>query len=117
MTSSPPGTDKRLDLLRGTLDILILKALTWGPAHGLAIAQRVRQETEEVLLVEEGALYPALHRIERKGWLDAEWGLSDTNRRAKYYRLTGAGRAELARRTRDWHRYARAVDRLLTAES
>lgn len=117
MTTRPSSAGERLDLLRGTLDILILKALTWGPAHGLAIARRIRRESEEVLLVEEGALYPALHRIQRKGWLEAEWGLSDNNRRAKFYRLTGAGRAELARRTRDWHRYAQAVDRLLTAES
>ncbi len=105
----------RLDLIRGTLDVLILKALTWGPAHGLAIARRIRNESDGVLLVEEGALYPALHRVERKGWLDAEWGLSETKRRAKYYRLTGAGRAELLRRATDWDRYATAVNRMLAA--
>lgn len=105
----------KLDLLRGTVDVLLLKALSWGPAHGYQVASTIHQESGGVLLVEEGALYPALHRIEKKGWLEAEWGLSDKNRKAKYYRLTAEGRGELARRTQTWTRYATAVTRMLQA--
>ena len=77
-----------LDVVRGTLDVLILRALTWGPQHGYAVSQWIRERTDEELLVEEGALYPALYRMESKGWIEAEWGASDNNRRAKYYTLT-----------------------------
>ncbi|MGC4056055.1 MAG: PadR family transcriptional regulator, partial [Paludibaculum sp.] len=85
-----------LDVVRGTLDVIILRTLSWGPLHGYAIAQWIRQQTDEAILVEEGALYPALYRMEDKGWIDAEWGLSENNRRAKYYRLTPAGHERLA---------------------
>ena len=108
--------DKRdLDLIRGTLDLLILKTLTWGPLHGYAIAGAVRRQTDEALLVEEGALYPALYRMESKGWIEAEWGLSDNNRRAKYYQLTPEGRRHLRSEVRTWRAYADAVAKVLQA--
>ena len=84
-----------MDLIRGTLDMLVLKALSWGPCHGLDVLRWIEGTTRQHLQVEEGALYPALHRMERKGWLAAEWGISENNRRAKYYRLTPAGRRQL----------------------
>jgi transcriptional regulator len=102
-----------LDLVRGTLDLLILKTLTWGSQHGYAIATAIRQSTGEALLVEEGALYPALYRMEAKGWIEAEWGLSENNRRAKYYRLTPQGRAHFQLEEKTWNAYAAAVARLL----
>jgi PadR family transcriptional regulator PadR len=104
-----------LDLLRGTLDLLILKTLSWGPMHGLAVLRWIEQTTHERLQIEEGALYPALHRMERKGWLDAEWGLTESNRKAKYYRLTPAGRRELAAAASRWSRYAEAMQLVLSA--
>lgn len=104
-----------LDVVRGTLDVLILKTLSWGSMHGFAIAQAIHRQTEEALLVEEGALYPALHRMEGKGWIEAEWGLSDNNRRAKYYRLTPAGRQHLREEIRGWTSYAEAVAKVLGA--
>jgi len=109
------ATHNKLDLLRGTVDVLILKALSWGPAHGYTVASTIHRESNGVLLVEEGALYPALHRIEKKGWLESEWGLSEKNRKAKYYRLTPSGRNELVQRTQTWTRYATAVTRMLQA--
>lgn len=102
-----------LDLLQGTLDLLILKALSWGHMHGYAVARWIAQTTGDELQIEEGALYTALHRMERRGLLAAEWGLSDNNRRAKYYALTPAGRAHLRRKSETWSRYARAVFRVL----
>ena len=102
-------TDDSLDLLRGTLDVLVLKALTWGPRHGYAVAKWIDDATRGTLQVEEGALYHALHRLEKRAWVASEWGLSETNRRAKYYTLTGAGRLQLARQTDSWTRYAEAV--------
>lgn len=104
-----------LDLFRGTLDLLILKTLLWGPLHGYAISSSIRQQTEDALLVEEGALYPALHRLEAKGWIEAEWGLSENNRRAKYYQLTSEGRRQLHAETQTWERYASAVGKILKA--
>lgn len=104
-----------LELLRGTLDILVLKTLSWGPAHGYGVVEAIRRRTGDEILVEEGALYPALHRLERKGWLESEWGQSESNRRAKYYRLTGAGREQLARQVETWKRYRAAVDQVLQA--
>jgi transcriptional regulator len=104
-----------LDLVRGTLDLLILKTLTWGPQHGYAVADAIRQSTEGALLVEEGALYPALYRMEAKGWIEAEWGLSANNRRAKYYRLTGEGRQRFRNEEKTWNAYASAVARLLAS--
>jgi len=106
-----------LDLLQGTLDLLVLKALSWGPAHGYSVATWIRERSDEAFLVEEGALYPALHRLERRGWVDAEWGLSENNRRAKYYRLTSKGRGQLRSEVSLWERYVSAVGKLLrTAE-
>jgi PadR family transcriptional regulator len=107
--------DSNLELLRGTLDVLVLKALTWGPMHGYGVAEWLARTTGGELLVEEGALYPALHRLERRGWIAAEWGLSENNRKAKFYRLTAAGRERLGAETRTWERYAAAVARVLAA--
>ena len=102
-----------LELMQGTLDLLVLKALSWGPKHGYAVARWVREATRDGLLIEEGALYTALHRMERRHWLVAQWGLSDHNRRAKYYQLTAAGRRELKTQTAAFSRYASAVVRVL----
>ena len=101
------------DLLQGTLDLLILKTLMRGAMHGYAIAEHIHERSDEVLRVEEGALYPALHRLELRGWLAAEWGFSENNRRAKYYRLTAAGRKQLAAATEHWGRMTAAVARVL----
>lgn len=103
-----------LDLVRGTLDLLILKTLTWGSRHGYAIASAIKQSTEGALLVEEGALYPALYRMEAKGWIEAEWGLSSNNRRAKYYSLTSEGRQHFKSEEKTWTAYAAAVGKLLS---
>lgn len=97
------------DLLRSSIDLLILKALSWGPMHGYGISEWVGGATAEVLLLEEGTLYPALHRLERRGWLDSEWGVSSNNRRAKFYELTVEGRARLRTEAPVWHRYAEAI--------
>lgn len=105
----------RLDLVRGTLDVLILKALVWGPQHGYAITGFIRAESDEALLVEEGTLYPALWRLESQKLVDAEWGLSENNRKAKFYRLTAAGRRHLQRESRTWAAYAAAVGKVLGA--
>jgi len=102
-----------LDLLQGTLDVLILKTLTWGPMHGYAVAGAIRERTDDVILVEEGALYPALHRLERRGWVESEWGVSENNRRAKYYQLTAAGRRQLRAELSAWARYVEAVGKVL----
>lgn len=99
--------------LPGTLDMLILKALSRGEAHGYAIAEFIQQASDDVLKVEEGALYPALHRLEVRGWLKASWGLSDNNRRAKFYRLSALGRRELANEAEYWSRVAAAVTRVM----
>lgn len=101
------------ELLQGTLDLLILKALARGAMHGYGIAEWIHQTSEDVLRVEEGALYPALHRLELRGLLSAEWGLSDNNRRAKFYALTSAGRKRLAQETEFWQRMSGAVARIL----
>jgi PadR family transcriptional regulator PadR len=110
-------TDDSLELLRGTLDVLVLKALTWGPRHGYAVAQWIDDATTGTLQVEEGALYHALHRLEKRGALDSEWGVSETNRRAKYYTLTPAGRRQLVAQTATWTRYAEAVFAALAVAS
>ena len=102
-----------LDLLQGTLDLLILKALTWGPKHGYGVASWVRDTTDDTLNVEEGALYTALHRMEQRGWLEAEWGVSENNRRAKFYQLTTQGRKQLRLQTARWTEYAGAVFKVL----
>jgi PadR family transcriptional regulator PadR len=101
--------DAESDLLRSSLDLLILKALTWGPMHGYAISEWIETATADTLLVEEGTLYPALHRLERRKWVSAEWGVSDNNRRAKFYKLSPAGRARFKAEAPVWHRYAAAI--------
>ncbi|HEX5759546.1 MAG TPA: PadR family transcriptional regulator [Thermoanaerobaculia bacterium] len=101
------------DLLQGTLDMLILKALAGGPMHGWGIAQRLRQMSDEVLQVQQGSLYPAVHRLERQGWIRSSWGPSENNRRARYYELTAAGRRGLAAETESWERLAAAVFQVL----
>ncbi|MDQ2669101.1 MAG: PadR family transcriptional regulator [Gemmatimonadota bacterium] len=102
-----------LELMQGTLDLLVLKSLTWGPLHGYAVARWVRDTTRDDLQIEEGALYTALHRMEKRGWIEAEWGLSENNRRAKYYQLTSAGRKQLRTQAERFTRYATAVFRVL----
>jgi PadR family transcriptional regulator, regulatory protein PadR len=104
-----------LDSVQGTLDFLILKTLTWGDMHGYAIARWIFDHSDEELRIEEGTLYPALHRLEDRGWIEAEWGLSDNKRRAKFYRLTSEGRRELRERMASWNRYTRVVDRVIRA--
>ena len=103
----------KTELLQGTLDLLILQTLSAGPLHGYAIVQRIQQRSEDVLLVEEGSLYPALYRIEAKGWIAAEWGKSENNRRAKYYSLTRAGRKQLEEEVATWQRMSRAITLIL----
>ncbi len=105
----------KAELLQGTLDLLILKTLGAGPLHGYAIAQRIQQRSEDVLVVAEGSLYPALYRMEEKGWISSEWGKSDNNRRAKYYSLTRAGRRQLEEETALWERIHRAITLVLQA--
>lgn len=101
------------ELVQGTLDMLILKTLSRGTMHGYGIAQSIQQVSDEVLRVEEGSLYPALHRLELDGMIDSEWGLSDNNRRAKYYRLTPLGRKQLMKETSNWGRVAEAIARVM----
>jgi len=105
----------QLELVRGTLDVLILKALAWGPLHGYAITNLILRQTDRALLVEEGTLYPALWRLESKGLVEAEWGLSENNRKAKFYRLTPDGRRQLRQGTKTWEAYAAAVGKMLGA--
>ena len=107
----------RSELLRGTLDTLILKTLLAGPRHGYGIARWLERTTDDALRIEEGSLYPALYRLERRGLVASEWGKSELGRRAKYYRLTGDGRAHLLQDTEDWRRFASAVSRVLAAEA
>lgn len=103
----------KAELLQGTLDLLILKTLAVEPMHGYAIAQRIQQRSQDVLVVEEGSLYPCLYRMEEKGWISAEWGKSENNRRAKYYRLTRSGRKQLEEETATWERVHRAISLVL----
>ena len=106
-----------MDVMMGTLDLLVLKALAWGPRHGYAVVKWVAETTDDDLQIEEGALYTSLHRMEARGWVEAEWGLSDNNRKAKFYQITGDGRRELRAATARWNRYARAVGRVLQTQS
>jgi PadR family transcriptional regulator, regulatory protein PadR len=110
-----PIDKAKLEFLRGTLDVLILKALMWGPLHGYAITSFIRRQSDDALLVEEGTLYPALWRLENKRLLEAEWGLSENNRRAKFYRLTTEGRRQLRHEVKTWEAYAAAVAKVLSA--
>jgi PadR family transcriptional regulator PadR len=103
------------DLLQGTLDVLVLKTLTWGPRHGYAIARWLEDTSGEALRIEEGSLYPALYRMERKGWITADWGLSDLGRKAKFYRLTPAGRTRLRQEIAAWRRLVGVVGHILEA--
>jgi transcriptional regulator len=105
----------RTDLLQGTLDLLILKTLALGPQHGWGISQRIQQTSGETLRVNQGSLYPALHRLEEKGWIASEWGVSDSNREARFYQLTRAGERQLRLETEEWQRIASAVARVLEA--
>ena len=105
------------DLLQGTLDLLILKTLALGPQHGWGISQRIQQVSDAVLQVNQGSLYPALHRLEMQGWIDAEWGVSDANRQAKFYRLTRAGQKQLQIEEQNWARMSAAVGRVLAAKA
>ena len=105
-----------LDLVRGTLDLMVLKALSWGPMHGLAVLRWIEGVTDDRLQIEEGALYPALHRMEQRVWLAAEWGYTEANRKAKFYRLTPLGRKQLASELSRWSRYTEAVGLVIAAE-
>ena len=102
-----------LELMQGTVAVLILKTLTWGPMHGYDVSRSIRQRSDGALGVEDAALYQALHRLERKGWIEAEWGLSENNRRAKFYRLTDEGKAELQAEVSSWRSYVEAVSKVL----
>jgi transcriptional regulator len=101
--------ENRIDVLQGTLDMLILQILQWGPRHGLAIAQTIRTKSEELLKIEAGTLYPALHRLEQQGWLTAEWKTSEKGQRAKYYRLTRVGKKQLLAEQSNWERMMKAI--------
>ena len=107
------STEDRLALLQGTLDLLVLRTLQLGPAHGHAIAKAIERSSEDVLLVEEGSLYPALHRLIKRGWVSFEEGTSENNRKAKFYRLTPKGKKQLALETSKWERFVRAMGRVL----
>jgi PadR family transcriptional regulator PadR len=106
-------TRERLELLQGTLDMLILRTLQWGPQHGHGIGQAIRARSDELLKVETGSLYPALHRLVKQGWLKAEWGISEANQRARYYRLTAAGKAQLSREQNRWSQLVDAIGRVM----
>src|SRR5688572_19768407 len=107
--------DSDLELIRGTFDLLILKTLSWGPMHGLGVLRWIETITEQRLLIEEGARYPALHRIEQRGWVSAEWGVGEGNRKATYYRLTPLGRRQLTAELSRWARYTEAVGMITSA--
>ena len=108
---------ERLELLQGTLDLLILRTLIFGAQHGQGIARAIQQTSQEELLVEHGALYPALQRLEERGWISAKWGVSSNNRKARFYSLTAAGRKQLAKETNKWKRLTGAIARILGPES
>jgi transcriptional regulator len=105
--------DPRLELLQGTLDMLVLRTLQWGPRHGHGIGQAIRAQSDDLLKVETGSLYPALHRLEKRGWLKSEWGTSEANQRAKYYQLTAAGKAQLSRERDRWTLLVGAIGRIM----
>ena len=108
-----PPDEARLELLQGTLDMLILRILQWGPQHGHGIGRAIRTQSDDLLKVETGSLYPALHRLVKRGWLKAEWGISEANQRARYYRLTPAGKAQLAREQDRWAQLVDAIGRIM----
>lgn len=111
--SRKPAKPEPINLLQGTLDLLILRTLLFGPVHGHGIAHSIERTSQEVLQVDHGSLYPALHRLVRRGWITSQWGISENNRRAKYYRLTPAGRKQLVAETTKWERLVEAIDRIL----
>ena len=114
MAKTPPPNDEgRLELLQGTLDMLVLRTLQWGPRHGHGIGQAIRQQSDDLLKVETGSLYPALHRLVKKGWLKTEWGVSEANQRAKYYQLTPTGKAQLLREQNRWAQMVNAIGRIM----
>jgi transcriptional regulator len=108
--------EDRIALLQGTLDLLILRTLLFGPQHGQGIARAIQQQSEKTLLVDHGSLYPGLQRLEARGWIRAEWGISDNNRKARFYELTKAGRKQLTAQTKQWRRMASAIGRILGPE-
>src|SRR5579859_868550 len=108
-----PMSNQKMDLLQGTLDMLILKALKLGPMHGFGISVLIRQVSEQVLRVDQGSLYPALYRLERRGWIESEWGISENNRKAKFYKLTPTGRKQLFEETSNWQKLTRAINLIL----
>ena len=114
---STQETQERLELLQGTLDLLILRTLIFGPRHGQGIARAIQETSEEELLVEHGALYPALQRLEQRAWISAKWGVSSNNRKARFYLLTAAGRKQLVRETTKWKRLSKAIARILGSEA
>ena len=114
-TARSNGASPDLGLLQGTLDVMILKALSWGPMHGFGVAKWVRFTTDDVLQIDDVALYPALHRMEHRGLIDADWDLTENKRRAKYYRLTTKGRQQLRERVSSWDRYSTAVSKVIHA--
>ncbi len=107
--------DEKVGVLKGAMDVLILKALSWGPMHGYGVSRWIRQVTDDAFDLQEGVLYPALHRLERKGWIESEWGLSENNRRAKFYELTSLGRKQLQSEMSTWSRFAEAVGKVVNA--
>jgi PadR family transcriptional regulator, regulatory protein PadR len=115
-TQSKNNDQERLELLQGTLDLLILRTLIFGSQHGQGIARAIQQTSDEELLVEHGALYPALQRLEERGWISAKWGTSANNRKARFYSLTSAGRKQLAAETTKWNRLAAAIGRVLESQ-
>jgi PadR family transcriptional regulator, regulatory protein PadR len=114
---STQQTNDRLELLQGTLDLLILRTLIFGPRHGQGIARAIQATSDEELLVEHGALYPALQRLEERGWISAKWGTSSNNRKARFYTLTAVGRKQLVSETTKWNRLAKAIARILGSEA
>ncbi len=115
-TNSPATSDDRIALLQGTLDLLILKTLVPGPQHGQGIARSIQRQSEEVFIVDHGSLYLALQRLEERAWISAEWGVSENNRRARFYRLTEKGREQLVQKTSEWERLTRAMGLVLGGE-
>jgi len=111
MANHPEG--ERLELLQGTLDMLILTTLQWGPQHGHRIGQAIRERSDDLLKIETGSLYPALHRLEKRGWLDSEWRISEANKRAKYYQLSAEGKAQLLREENRWAQLVGAIGRVM----
>src|SRR5215510_2947664 len=114
---SKHSDDRRLELLQGTLDMLILRTLQWGPQHRHGIGQAIRAQSDDLLKIETGSLYPALHRLEKRGWLKAEWDISEANQRAKYYKLTATGKAQLVREQDRWSQLVQVIGRIMNPAS